>query len=246
MHRKDTEGSKSTTTSGFHSRFTSPLGEPAFSGTPDTDLASPTQQTFYPSGKRSSSTMAQGLFPKSAFSDNSNPSAGKRVMDLTDRLPAKKRKLTASSGSSNPPRGSLPLDMWVMVMQFLSPFDLGILLQVNRSFHDCLVSGKTARRSSSRLSKTIHNPETIWTASRELHCPDIPGPPPRFSEIEIWKLLFSKRCQSCTTPSGGQTELLAQGLSYPGSTESDIIWSFGIRSCRACLKDQTVEVGFSC
>jgi hypothetical protein len=216
MQRTDTASSRSTTASGVTSRFTSPLREGIFARTPDTELSSPPHQPVHPHGPPISrpGTVKFGT---------------KRPLVFDGRSPPKKRKQSppvfGPVGFVRTNACVLPLDIWRLVIKFLSPLDLGRLVQVNRAFHGCLTDESSVLDSTLSIS----NSQNIWTISRRLHHPDLPEPPSECSEIELWRLLLSKRCQFCQCSSE--------------NNKVDIVWSFGIRSCRSCLESRTVKVG---
>lgn len=152
----------------------------------------------------------------------------------------KKRRL------ESPPRGAfalepcagLPPAIWQHMFLYCSLSDLGRLLQVNRPFRSYLtdvqdVSLSDPVQGSLRLLKS----ESIWASARHALPVKSPKPLPGFSELQMWQLVWSKKCQSCQKLKSGTSgdKIWQKG---PGADGVRTIWPFGIRACGSCLMEK--------
>ncbi|KAF1975680.1 hypothetical protein BU23DRAFT_502933 [Bimuria novae-zelandiae CBS 107.79] len=136
------------------------------------------------------------------------------------------------------PCAGLPPAVWQHVFLCCSLPDLGRLLQVNRSFHSYLsdvqdVSFLDPASGSLRLFKS----ESIWAAARNALPVKSPKPLPGFSELQMWQLVWSKRCQFCQRLDSETTgeKIWQKG---PGAHGVRTIWPLGIRACGSCLMEK--------
>lgn len=170
----------------------------------------------------------------------------KRKADEPALPQQKKRRLDSASSavSALKPCAGLPPAIWQHVFLRCSLFDLGRLLQVNRSFHSYLtdvyhVSASDPDPGSLRLLKS----ESVWAAARNALPVKSPKPLPGFSELQMWQLIWSRRCQFCQKPDLGTTgeNIWQKG---PGNNGVRTIWPFGVRACGECLvaRCQTVSI----
>jgi hypothetical protein len=161
----------------------------------------------------------------------------------------KKRRLGfPSSGlSALSPCAGLPPAIWQHVFLRCSLFDLGRLLQVNRSFHfyltdvqDVSVSDPDPDPGSLRLVKS----DSVWAAARNALPVKSPKPLPGFSELQMWQLVWSRRCQHCQKLGSGAAgdKVWQKG---PGNDGVRTIWPFGIRACGECLTERCQTVSRS-
>lgn len=161
---------------------------------------------------------------------------------LPHQLPDKKRRRPC------PPRlpkcAGLPPAIWQHVFLCCSLSDLGRLIQVNRSFHSYLtdvhcVSSSDPTPGSLRLLKS----DSIWASARNALPIKPPKPFPTFSELQMWQLVWSKKCQFCHKLADGTPgdKIWQKG---PRTDGVRTIWPFAIRTCGACLmeKCQTVSL----
>lgn len=157
----------------------------------------------------------------------------------------KKRKLgspSCSVFSDLRPCAGLPPAAWQHVFLSCALADLGRLMQVNRSFlsyltdvHDVSVSKPAS--GYLRLLKS----ESVWASARNALSPRPPKPLPGFTELQMWQLAWSKRCEFCIksfslTPG---EKIWQRG---PGTAGSRAVWPFGIRACGPCLMQQCQTV----
>lgn len=182
--------------------------------------------------------------------------------DAQRDMPATKRKAEDSScaqdkkrrlGSPFTPVSSdlrscagLPPAVWQHVFLSCSLADLGRLMQVNRLFLFYLtdvhnVSLFKPDPGCLRLLKS----ESVWVSARNALSPRPPKPLPGFTELQMWQLAWSMRCQFCSklfsyTPG---EKIWQRG---PGSSGVRTIWPFGIRACGPCLMEQCQTVSLTC
>ncbi|EDU50997.1 conserved hypothetical protein [Pyrenophora tritici-repentis Pt-1C-BFP] len=165
----------------------------------------------------------------------------KRKADDAPAEPDKKRKLELDA--SSPPYdlpccAGLPPELWQHVFSFCSLADLGRLIQVNRPFLSYLTDVRTASTSKSGHGRLhLLKSESLWASARNALCTKPPKPLPGFSELQMWQLAWSKRCQFCNkldsyTPG---ERIWQKG---PGNTGVRAIWPFAIRACGPCLLQQ--------
>jgi hypothetical protein len=183
---------------------------------------------------------------------NEAPPTKRKAQDAPSEH-GKKRKLDASCSASSSSNSSdlrrcarLPPQLWQHVFSFCSLADLGRLIHVNRSFLSCLTDVRSVSTSKSgpgrlRLLKS----ESLWVSARNAMFPKPPKPLPGFTELQMWQLAWSKRCQFCSkvnsyTPG---ERIWQKG---PGDAGVRVIWPFAIRACGPCLLQQCQTVSCAC
>jgi hypothetical protein len=168
----------------------------------------------------------------------------KRKADDHDDFQEKRRKTEPASCLSNhlPPCAGLPPAVWQHIFLSCPLAALGRLLQVNRSFHSYLsdvpnVSPSKPHVGFLRLLKS----ESIWASARNAHPTKPPKPLPGFSELQMWQLVWSKKCQFCNRES-----LFTPGEKVwqkgPSVTGVRTIWPFAVRACGPCLLERCQTV----
>ncbi|KAF2278220.1 uncharacterized protein EI97DRAFT_431486 [Westerdykella ornata] len=184
---------------------------------------------FYGSDQKSNTRSSNSLQPHLPT---------KRKAEEAEVLPGKKQKLDSPLAFPTTellPCAGLPPAVWQHIFLFCPLKTLGRLLQVNRSFHFYLTEIRDAaflnsNPSSLRLLKS----ESIWASARNMHPTKPPKPLPGFTEIDMWRLVWSKTCQFCQKPAfftPGE-KIWQRG---PGPTGVRVIWPFGIRACGSCV-----------
>ncbi|KAF1949485.1 hypothetical protein CC80DRAFT_484454 [Byssothecium circinans] len=195
-------------------------------------------------GRESSTPSSVDFYDTEEQDQADPPPPAKRKAEDEDLVSAeekqKKRKLDSPSplACSLKPCAGLPPAVWQHVFLSCSLHDLGRLLQVNRSFHSYLtdvssVSPSDPASGSLRLLQS----ESLWASARNALPIKPPKPLPGFSELQMWQLVWSKRCQFCRKESTfvpGE-KIWQKG---PGANGVRTIWPFGIRSCGPCLLKQ--------
>lgn len=161
----------------------------------------------------------------------------------------KKRRLGSPFrpvSSSLRPCAGLPPAVWQHVFLFCSLADLGRLMQVNRSFLSYLtgvhnVSSFQPDHGCLRLLKF----ESVWASARNALSPRPPKPLPGLSELQIWQLAWSRRCQFCNELSSHTPgdKVWQKG---PGAGGVRVIWPFGVRACGPCLMERCQTVSRTC
>lgn len=145
-------------------------------------------------------------------------------------------------------RSLLPAEIWHQIFTFTSPRALGRLLQINKVFRAYLdASSPTNPHKFACLSISVaqvRSPEAIWQASRRLFLPGMPSPLIGFTELDMWRLACTLKCQFCDRRGQPISQLSTnQWHSGPGETGVSTIWPFAIRSCGSCLQQNSIKVG---
>jgi hypothetical protein len=148
-------------------------------------------------------------------------------------------------GHLPPDKSLLPAEIWHHIFTFCAPRVLGILLQVNRSFHAYL--DPSSDRSIEPLSRSVAKiltPDDIWRVSRRLFNPGMPNPLAGKSELDMLKMACGSLCQFCGKKRQNNTTVsLDQWRPGPGENGVTPVWSFGIRTCGSCLRERSAKVG---
>lgn len=185
----------------------------------------------------------------SASDVQNGTSTAKRKADELSATDEKKRKLAVSS---SPPASDLrecarlPPELWQHIFLFCSLADLGRLIQVNRSFLSYLTDVHSAPTSTSEAGRLhLLKSESLWASARNALSTKPPKPLPGFTELQMWQLAWSRRCQFCDkrdafTPG---EKIWQKG---PGNTGVRTIWPFAITACGPCLLQRCQTVGCSC
>ncbi|KAH7379208.1 hypothetical protein DE146DRAFT_774031 [Phaeosphaeria sp. MPI-PUGE-AT-0046c] len=179
--------------------------------------------------------------PATAQAAQSTMSFTKRKAEDGSSAHDKKRKLESPFprvSSDLRPCAGLPPAVWQHVFLACSLPDLGRLMQVNRSFLSYLtdvhnVSVSNPDSTCLRLLKS----DSVWASARNALSPRPPKPLKGFSELQMWQLAWSRRCQFCSKSSSFSAgdKIWQQG---PGLSGVRAIWPFGIRACGPCLMQQ--------
>ena len=171
--------------------------------------------------------------------------ATKRKAEDESSVQDKKRKLESLSTSISSDLRScagLPPAVWQHVFLSCSLADLGRLMQVNRSFFSYLtdVRNVSVFKPDSACLRLLKS-ESVWASARNALSPRPPKPLPGFTELQMWQLAWSKRCQFCNEfKSFSPGEKIWQ--KGPGTAGVRTIWPFGIRACGPCLMQQCQTV----
>ncbi|KAI4617838.1 hypothetical protein J4E83_006170 [Alternaria metachromatica] len=171
--------------------------------------------------------------PPQATAAQSDAPVAKRKAEDAPHEREKKRKL-----SSAKPLVKLPPELWQHVFSFCSLADLGRLIQVNRSFLSYLTDVRSLSTSKSHPGRLhLLKSESLWASARNAMCTKPPKPLPGFSELRMWQLAWSRRCQFCN-----KLDSLTPGERVwqkgPGKEGVRVIWPFAIRACGPCLLKQ--------
>lgn len=171
--------------------------------------------------------------------------AAKRKAQDASAVPDKKRKPNSPGAAVSKtlrPCARLPPQVWQHIFLFCSLSDLGRLMQVNRSFLSYLTDVSNVSVSQADIGcLSLLKSESIWASARNMFSPRPPKPLEGFTELQMWQLAWSKRCQFCNklsflTPGD---KIWTQG---PGDTGVRTVWPFGIRACGPCLIQQCQTV----
>lgn len=166
-----------------------------------------------------------------------NDTATKRKAEELVPSPEKKRKLESPSPTACTVMScaGLPAAVWQHVFLSCSLYDLGRLLQVNRAFRSYLTDVRNfslhdPHSGSLRLLKS----DSLWASARNALPVKPPKPLQGFSELQMWQLAWSKRCQFCRKESSStpSDKVWQQG---PGADGVRTIWTYGIKCCGTCL-----------
>jgi hypothetical protein len=146
-----------------------------------------------------------------------------------------------TSGSSpSPDKSLLPREIWHHVFTFCPPKSLGNMLAVNKLFNLYLDPASRVRRNDAPSAPpgalSPMAPNAIWQASRRLFWPQMPAPLRSKTELEMWRLACSPRCEECgRLHVQGQTSSVGPHHPGPGTEGVAVLWAFGRRMCAACL-----------
>lgn len=140
----------------------------------------------------------------------------------------------------------LPAEIWHYILTFCPPKSLGRLLQINKSFRSYIDPSayENPITACPESMLKILTPDEIWRASRKLYLPTTPRPLIGKSELDMWKLACGTLCQFCGRKSTVNLRSVGDQWHHgPGENGVIPVWSFGIRSCGICLKEQSTKVG---
>jgi hypothetical protein len=169
----------------------------------------------------------------------------KRKAEDESSVHDKKRKLVSSPSRCSSNLSScarLPPAVWQHIFLFCSLADLGRLMQVNRPFLSYLadVHNVSMSKPDSACLRLLKS-ESVWASARNALTPRPPKPLQGFTELQMWQLAWSKRCQFC-----GKSSSFTPGEKIwqkgPSPTGVRTIWPFGIRACGPCLMQQCQTV----
>lgn len=148
----------------------------------------------------------------------------------------------------------LPLDksllspeIWHHIFAFCPPKSLGNLLAVNKLFNLYLEPGPSVTRE---VPVSVTGPalrplkaNAIWQVSRRLFWPHMPAPFRSMTELDMWRLACSPRCQDCKKPAiRVQSDTPDPRHPGPGPEGVAAIWAFAARMCATCLLKNSVKV----
>jgi hypothetical protein len=169
------------------------------------------------------------------------PALGVKKIRLT-KAHAKPDTQSGLRSGSSPclDKSLLPREIWHHVFTFCPPKSLGNLLAVNKLFNLYLDPASPVRRnvapSATPGALSPMAPNAIWQASRRLFWPQMPAPLRSKTELEMWRLACSPRCEECgRLHARGQTSSFDPHHPGPGTEGVAVIWAFGRRMCAACL-----------
>ena len=155
---------------------------------------------------------------------------------------------TVTGSPLSPDRSLLPAEIWHHVFAFCPPKSLGCLLAASKLFNLYLDPASRVHREAISSSATAGvlgslEPNAIWQASRRLFWPQVPTPLRSKTELEMWRLACSPRCQECGRLHGGSLPT-SPDPRHPGPGTEGVaaIWAFGSRMCAACLLKNSDKV----
>lgn len=183
--------------------------------------------------------------PATAQAAQNTMSISKRKAEEESSAYDKKRRLASPfqrTSSDLRSCAGLPPAVWQHIFLSCSLADLGRLMQVNRSFLSYLtdVHNVSVSKPDSACLRLLKS-ESVWASARNALSPRPPKPFQGFSELQMWQLAWSKRCQFCSKPSSPSAgeKIWQHG---PGLIGVRAIWPFGIRACGPCLMQQCQTV----
>lgn len=141
----------------------------------------------------------------------------------------------------------LPPEIWHHIFTFCPPKTLGNLLSVNKLFHQYLNPSPSTQiecpSSASPGVLSVLKPNYIWQSSRRSFWPHMPAPLRSMSELSMWMLLCSTKCQECNKTGDSNSKIPAGNLlDGPGLGDVTVIWPFAIRVCGPCLLRKAIKV----
>ena len=153
-----------------------------------------------------------------------------------------------SSGGTED-RALLPPQIWHHIFTFCPPRSLGVLLSVNKLFNLYLDPASPVSREAPAADPFKSGalvplkPNAIWQASRRLFWPIMPAPLQSRTELDMWRLACSNRCQICGKLDGRDSsspfDVRNPG---PGPDGVAALWAFGARMCASCLVENSTKV----
>ncbi|KAH6619876.1 hypothetical protein B0J18DRAFT_445923 [Chaetomium sp. MPI-SDFR-AT-0129] len=164
----------------------------------------------------------------------------------------KKIRLTASHAvvglrscypepSSSPTldKSFLPAEVWHHVFTFCPPRSLGNLLAVNKLFNVYLDPASSVHRAPHRPANQgtlrTREPNAIWRKSRGLFWPQMPAPMDSKTELDMWRLACSPKCQGCGKLRALEPDAHNSRHPGPGDDGVVVVWGFGRCLCALCL-----------
>ncbi|KAK4044581.1 hypothetical protein C8A01DRAFT_42762 [Parachaetomium inaequale] len=145
----------------------------------------------------------------------------------------------------SPDRSLLPPEIWHYVFTLCPPKSLGKLLAVSKLFNLYLDPASPAHRalrpSATQGALRPMEPNAIWQGSRRLFWPSqMPAPLRSKTELDMWRLACSPRCQDCgRLHVRGPVSSRTSRHPGPGADGVAVIWAFGTRMCAACLVNRS-------
>lgn len=192
-------------------------------------------------------TEAEGS-KKRKFSTSSDTPNGQLEREVEDRKRQRSNGNMQVQGTSSPrDKSLLPAEIWHHVFTFCPPRVLGILLRVNQAFNAYLdpSSSDPSVNPLPRSALKLLSADTIWAASRRLFplpgMQTMPAPLLGKSELQMWKMVCGSLCQFCFKK-GKVAASVDKWHPGPGENGVSPILSLGIRSCGACLQQNSTKV----
>ncbi|KAL2018954.1 hypothetical protein VTK56DRAFT_10248 [Thermocarpiscus australiensis] len=183
---------------------------------------------------------------ESSLSEATSPRGGGKRAKLAEGRSKQSAQLPATDFSMSADKSLLSPEVWHHIFTFCPPKSLGNLLAVNKLFNLYLDPASSVHRevplSVNRGVLSPLRPNAIWQASRRLFWPQMPGPLRSKTELDMWRLACSRRCQEC-----GKLDIRKQASpldpQHPGPGPEGVVavWAFGRRMCAPCLLKQSVK-----
>ncbi|KAK4161959.1 hypothetical protein QBC43DRAFT_216506 [Cladorrhinum sp. PSN259] len=139
--------------------------------------------------------------------------------------------------------------IWHHIFTFCPPKSLGNLLTISKLFNYYLDPASTVSpevpsttpSKSDALTAPL-KPNDIWRASRRLFWPNMPTPLKSKTELDMWWLACSNKCQFCDK-SDNRDRSLAFDARHPGPGSEGVaaLWAFSARMCAPCLLDKSIK-----
>ncbi|KAK8019624.1 hypothetical protein PG990_004762 [Apiospora arundinis] len=128
------------------------------------------------------------------------------------------------------------------------PKELGSLLLTNRVFYSYLNPSFPVNEHTARPSVTFEGhlsmlkPDAIWQTARRRFWPRMPAPLRNHTELQMWRLACSRKCQFCGKR-GPPSPAISnhRTRSGPGEHGVSIIWPFSVNSCGTCLLERSLK-----
>jgi hypothetical protein len=175
-------------------------------------------------------------------------SAKRKAADTASAQDKKRKLVSPSTAISSDLRWcvGLPPAVWQHVFLFCSLADLGRLMQVNRPFLSYLTDVRNVPAPPpDPVSLRLLKSESVWVSARNALSPRPPKPLVGFTELQMWQLAWSRKCQFCN-----KSDSFAPGekpwQKGPGDGGVRTIWPFGLRACGPCLLQQCQTVSRTC
>lgn len=141
----------------------------------------------------------------------------------------------------------LPAEIWHYIFTFCPAKLLGNLLRVNKLFNLYLDPFSSVRRevpvSVNRGSLGPLKPNAIWQASRRFFWPHMPAPLRTKTELDMWRLACSRRCETCGKLDSRDhaTPPPNPWRPGPGAESVVVVWPYGKRMCASCLVQGSIK-----
>ncbi|KAK3362803.1 hypothetical protein B0T25DRAFT_443942 [Lasiosphaeria hispida] len=140
----------------------------------------------------------------------------------------------------------LSAEIWHHIFTFCPPKLLGNLLRLNKLFNLYLDPSSTVHRkvpvSVAHSALAPLKPNAIWRASRRLFWPQMPTPLRSETELDMWRLVCSPRCQNCNKlDTRDKANSYNASCPSPGREGVTIIWPFATRVCASCLLQNSIK-----
>lgn len=187
---------------------------------------------------------SQGILPRKRKSAEPGSTTDNKRVRLASRHPDYP---SASCDRST----QLPAETWHHVFTFVPPRTLGNLLRVNKLFNTYLDPSslvKVLRPNSStlRFSLSPLKPDAIWRISRRAFWPPMPSPLIDRTELDMWRIVCSRKCQFClTTDESGSEKGNDAWNRGPGAKGVSPVFPFFISTCGSCIASKSTKVSLA-